>query len=376
MGRTFVPRGFNYIRLRKVGQGDGGYLWHDTLNPASYSKERTDAMFADLQHRGFNLVRIFLDPMPGAGFVEYRGAPDLSPKYLANLLDFLERARAHGVYVLLCFCYVPDRASYRAGPPPEHVAGANQQYLHPDLVAAKARWMADVATAVREHDRSLLSTVFAYELDNESHFVATAPPFSLTEGIVRWAGKEYDASRSEDLQRLADDAIVQAIESAAKSVQAVDPQALVGASVFTFHAVGRSGPARLRSDRTQDARFPARPLAIAKSKAAYVDVHFYPMNESTLDADYASIEWPQLREACKKAGKPLLVGEIGAFKHAYRDLATAARAMSRTLTRLQTDGWAGFLYWTYDNLEQSDALWEATGGDGTMLAALERAYKP
>lgn len=373
-GKRFTPRGFNYIRLRMVGQGAGRYLWHDTLNPATYSAEKTEAMFADLERRGFNVVRLFLDHSSGQGFVERGGADELSPAYLKNLMDFLARARRHRVYVILCFCYLPGRASYHPGPPPENVAGGNQQYLHPGYVAAKARWIADVCAAIRSHDPGLLSTVLAYELENESHFIATAPPFSLTSGKIRWGDRVYDAEKPEELQRLADDAIIAAIDRTVVELHRVDPEALLGASVFTFNAVGRSGPAKLRTDRTADPRFPARPLAIARSRSAYVDVHFYPMNENTIDADYASIEWPQLREECRRRGKPMIVGEIGAFKHAYRDLPAATSAMKRALDRLQTDGWSGFLYWTYDNREQSDHLWEATAGDGAMLSVLEKAF--
>ena len=371
--RPFVPRGFNYIRLRTFEKDGAKHLWHDTLNPVTYSPERTEAMFLDVQKRGFNVVRIFLDPMPEFGFVEKAGAEGLSTKYMRNLLDFLERARSHGVYVIPCFCYLPDAARYRTGPPPDGIRGGNQQYLHPEHAEMRARYMADVCAAIKKHDPALLSTVFAYELENESHFMATEPPFSSTAGTVQWGSQEYDASNPADLQRLADDGIIAAVASAHRQVTRVDREALIGASVFTFRAVGRHGPGRLREDKTPDPRFPARPLAIARSKSAYVDIHFYPVKPDTLDGDYRSIEFPQLREACRKAGKPMIVGEIGAFKFAYADLPSAAEAMRISLDRLFKDGFTGFLYWTYDNMEQSDMLWEALAGNGEIMAVLERA---
>jgi hypothetical protein len=372
-GRRFVPRGFNYIRLRKRDANGNPTLWHDTLNPASYSAQRTDAMFADLQQRGFNVVRIFLDPLPGAGFVEQAGAEHLSPAYMRNLLDFLERARAHRVYVIPCFCYLPDVKSYRTGAPPDYIRGHNVQYLHTEHARARARYMADVAAAIKKHDPALLSTVFAYELENESNFMATEPPFSLTSGMIHWEGKSYDASKPEDLQRLADDGIIAAVGLAHQAVTAVDRQAMVGVSVFTFRAVGRSGPGKLREDKTPDPRFPARPLAVARSKSAYVDVHFYPVGPDTLDADFRSIELPHLKEACREAGKPMIVGEIGAFKFAYADPQAAAAAMRVSLARLFQEGFAGFLYWTYDNEEQAEQLWHALSGNGEIMRELEKA---
>ncbi|NUQ71611.1 MAG: cellulase family glycosylhydrolase [Chthonomonadales bacterium] len=370
-GRAFRPSGFNYIRLRQAESDGNRFLWHDTLSPETYSGERASRMFGDIAGRGFNVVRIFLDPLSPAGFVDRAGAGELSPRYMANLLDFLSRARASGVYVILCFSYVPDRLAYRPGPPPENVEGLNQMYLHPGAYQARARYMADVCSAIRRHDASLLSTVFAYELENESHYAADQKPFSLTSGTVRWGGREYDAARPEDLQRLADDGIIAAANAARRAVRKVDPRALVSVSAFTFRAVGRSGPGRLRADRTPDTRFPVRPLAIARSRADYVDLHFYPMDERTIDDDYRSIEFDAVRSACRRSGKPMLVGEIGAFKRPYPEVAAAAAAMTSSLRRLEKDGFAGFLYWTYDNEEQSGDLWHARAGHGEIMAALE-----
>ncbi|MBM3493508.1 MAG: hypothetical protein FJX72_04180, partial [Armatimonadetes bacterium] len=166
--RSFTPRGFNYIRLRTRELDGVKHLWHDTLNPATYDPKRTEAMFGDLERRGFNVVRIFLDPLAETGFVEKAGADRLSPGYTRNLLDFLERARAHKVYVIACFCYLPDAAQYRTGPPHQHIVGPNEQYLHPGHAKARAQYMADVCAAVKRHDPNLLSTVLAYELENES----------------------------------------------------------------------------------------------------------------------------------------------------------------------------------------------------------------
>lgn len=67
----------------------------------------------------------------------------------------------------------------------------------------------------------------------------------------------------------------------------------------------------------------------------------------------------------------MLVGEIGAFKRPYPEVAAAAAAMTSSLRRLEKDGFAGFLYWTYDNEEQSGDLWHARAGHGEIMAALE-----
>jgi hypothetical protein len=253
------------------------------------------------------------------------------------------------------------------------VTGHNQQYMHPEHARMRARWMADVCAAIKKADPRLLSVVLAYELENESNFVATEPPFSLTSGTIEWMGRTYDAARADDLQRLADDAIVAALDEAHSAVRKVDADALVGASVFTFRAVGRTGPGRLREDKTPDARFPARPLAVARSRSAYVDVHFYPMGGTTLDEDYRSIEFEAVKAACARAGKPMIVGEIGAFRGPYPDPGKAAAAMRAALAKLLGDGFQGFLYWTYDTEEQNEHLWHARSGAGEIMQALEEA---
>lgn len=371
-GAEFRPRGFNYIRLRTVERNGQKHLWHDTFNPVDYSPGRAEALFADLEARSFNLVRVFIDHETGPGTIASADATELSPGYMAGFFDFLRRATAHRVYVIPCFCYLPARADYHAlvGPAPPQVGGHNLTYLNPGHVRAKAAYMADFATAIKAHDPSLLPTVFAYEIENESHFIATAPPFSLTEGEMEFGGNRYDLSSEEELQRLADDAIVLACDTFTDAVRAVDPEAMVSANVFTFRAVGRSGPAHLRQDESRDPRFPARPLALARSKIAYLDVHFYPMDETTLDKDFASIELPEVKEVCAARGMPMIVGEIGAFRFRYETLPEAARAMTQSLLRLYREGFAGYLYWTYDSQEQDDALWHAKAGKGEIIEAL------
>jgi hypothetical protein len=139
--------------------------------------------------------------------------------------------------------------------------------------------------------------------------------------------------------------------------------------VFTFRAVGRGGPGRLRRDKTKDARFPARPLALVGTKLSYLDIHFYPFNERTLDHDLKSIEFARLKAACEKRGLPLIMGEFGAFKSAYKTLPKAAAAMTRHLRRVYALGFTGYLYWTYDCDEQG-FLWNARSGNGEILKAL------
>jgi hypothetical protein len=157
------------------------------------------------------------------------------------------------------------------------------------------------------------------------------------------------------------------------AIRAVDGQAMVTASVFSFQAVGLAGPGRLRPEGARgDRRVPGRLAALARSKLSYLDLHLYPFNKRTLDKDLASVEWKAVREVCRERGLPVVVGEFGAFKSAYPDLKDAALAMRRHVRQMEDAGFAGYLYWTYDSDEQ-EAIWNALSGSGEILGALESA---
>jgi hypothetical protein len=248
----------------------------------------------------------------------------------------------------------------------------NRFYLDEGMVRAKAAYLADIVTTIKNHDARLLSTVWAYELENEASFNDPELPLGQRQGEFRGpSGKLYPLDDGPLAQALMDDAIVAWANQCAQAVQAVDPQAMVTVSVFTPQAVGLTGPGRLRPFPAQgERRVPARLLALTRSRLSYLDVHLYPLAPRTLDKDLASVEWKTLKQACQQRGLPLIMGEFGAFKSAYPDLGEAAAAMARHVRQVMDLGFAGYLYWTYDTSEQ-DGLWNARSGDGAILRVLE-----
>ncbi len=376
-GRPFLPRGFNYIRLIEVNRVEFPRQWHGTFAPDHYDADRAEAMFADLRQHGFNIVRVFIDPGCGEGIADTKDSVELSPAYMGNFIDFLQRGRRHGVYVIPALFWIPLSRGYlgQVGEVPKDIQGPNRYYLHRGYIEAKARYVADFARTIQKLRPDLCTTLFAYELDNETHLFADHPPFSLTKGICTPAcGKTYDLASEQDLQAMADENVVLWADTCFDAVHAVDPDALVGTSVFTFAVVHRTGPGKLRTDKSPDQRFPARPLALARTKLSYLDIHFYPYNDQTLARDLESIEFDPFKKACDAKGIPMMMGEFGAVQFAYKTVEEAAVGMKTHALRALDLGFIGYLYWTYDCHEQ-DQLWNAKAGDGQifkMLAALNR----
>lgn len=366
-GTTVTPRGVNYIRL----QGP----WHRTFAPEQYDGDRAGRMLEDLQRRGFNVVRVFLDTQPGTGTVQTAGAAELSQPYLEHLLDFLRRAEKARVWVVICAPHLPpaERYTRMAGSARTDVAGVNRWYLDEGVVKAKAAYMADLVTAIKDSAPQLLSTVWAFELENEAWFNDAQPPFNRREGEFRGPGdKLYRLDDGPQAQELMDDAIVAWADTCAAAIRAVDVQAMVTTSVFSPQAVGLRGFGHLRpADAKGDRRVPARLLALTRSQLSYLDLHLYPFDRHTLDKDLSSVEFKKLKQACERRGLPLVMGEFGAFKSAYANPEDAARAIDHHVRQVMKLGFAGYLYWTYDTDEQTD-LWNALSGDGAILRGLER----
>jgi hypothetical protein len=109
-GEKFIPRGFNYVRLAPMSDTNPG-LWHSTLNPGFYDPERADVALQAMHNAGYNVVRVFVDCCREKNNV---GDPSggISSTYLENVIDFLEKAKANQIYVLLILDLTPADGGY------------------------------------------------------------------------------------------------------------------------------------------------------------------------------------------------------------------------------------------------------------------------
>jgi hypothetical protein len=119
-GETFVPRGNNYEKVslssnREAGECSPfwGFTTFDVEFNSTCENEPYDALAAEsalarMSAEGYNVVRFNISS-PEAGDLEH-GVWDL---YMANIADFMRRAKAHGIYVMPTTIGVPFLGGYQ-----------------------------------------------------------------------------------------------------------------------------------------------------------------------------------------------------------------------------------------------------------------------
>jgi hypothetical protein len=360
-GRTFVARGNNYVRLAAKTTSDGSSVFdHANFDPGRYDAARTDAAFERMQREGYNTVRVFLSNVS----LGDRATGGLSAGYVSNLADFLRRAKAHGLFVIVTTDWLPSGTRYEQllnTAPRGLVDDVNLSYLTAEGVEANARFWRDLATALLAR-RAPLDALLAYELRNELFFVADKPPFSLSAGTLRAPnGTTYDLGSAEDRRRLLEESLVFWIDRMRSAIRAVDPTALV--------TVGFFWPQEPNPTRIGDPRLIYTRAAIERSTADFVDLHAYPGLELTFRQFMENYGVPGPTQ------KPLLLGEFGAFRFAYPAPDEAATALQDVQAESCRYGFDGWLLWTWDTDEQPE-LWNGLSGDAAIDRALAPATRP
>jgi hypothetical protein len=369
-----VPKGYNYIQL------DPWVGYHETFDTNVYDAAAAEAALAQFEYDGFNMVRVFLDHrsevQPGTGIYGIAGlsnATGLYAPFVANFVDFLRRARAHHVYVIPVLPWAPANLGFQTilnSNVPANVEDVNILYLAQGGIDAKKEYAQQLAglVAAAEAGGTLLSTVFSWELDNESAIVTDKKPFSLASGTVTPAdGVTYNLAVPAERQQCFDANLVLWANTCAAAIRTVDPDAMVSTSVFTYSAVGRSGPDGIPPFSSGDARVPARPQVLRLySTLSYTDIHLYPTGASySIVDDLGSSEFA----AFQKGAMPMLMGEFGAFKTPYPNITSAAVAMGAHRAAAFQEGFGGSIFWTW-NTSNQPALWNAAESGGAINGVL------
>ena len=157
----------------------------------------------------------------------------------------------------------------------------------------------------------------------------------------------------------------------ADAVHAIDPGLLVCEGIFTMRAVGKDpakdvGPSPVFAG---DRRWPPTLETLSRSKLDFLDVHFYRTrkDETVADAFARDMETVRFSGATMTTilkGKPVILGEFGAFRFAESSWTTAQENLTAIRDEAIRRGMSGWLLWTYDCFEQKELYPGMTeGGD-------------
>jgi len=371
---VFHPVGSNYIRLDTIN----GVQYHSTFTTGFYNPSAADNALRLMHTSGYNVVRVFIDPGDAAhqALGEYGTAgpassntPGLYAAYMNNFIDFLERATNYGVYVIPVLDYVPYNAYYEQlvdSGRPSTITGVNSFYLYAGAVSSKTTYVNQFVQAVKAADSGVLQpTVFAYELMNEAGCETADAPFNMTSGFVTTQdGNTYNMALPADRQNCQDSNTDLWAEKCVDAIHSVDPDAMMSCSVYTFAAVGKSGPNGLMPIQGADNRYPARPMWLARTRLSFVDIHQYPTSSAwSITSDLNSSEFSSI----DKTAKPTLTGECGANTLIFPDINSATSVIAAQVSAAKSIGIAGLLLWTWD--DDSEPYWTALDNNAAMTAA-------
>jgi hypothetical protein len=356
-GDRFVPRGATYTRLGPESDGQQPD-YHTTFNVGDYDAARADRQLARMHRDGYNTVRVFLNGTCSATCLAQPGGP-LRASYIANLIDFLRRAKANQMFVIVTMDYLPWVGHFNDLVPhilSDYPSWQNVELLTPVGVQANAEFFGELARRLLGGGAPI-DALLAYELRSEAVLNWDEPPLSLRSGTFTGAdGRSYDLSSAAEKIALVSDGTATFIDRARDAIRAVDTSALV---TIGFPVVG-------------ERPFDEARAAINRSTADLVDVHYYP---NQFDPEVSFAEAMASDGVTGQQHKPIIIGEFGAFQHAYPTAAAGADALVALQSESCSFGIAGWLLWTWDTIEQPD-LWTAVDASGLLERALSPAQRP
>lgn len=363
-GQTFVPRGSTFVR-RQLNQSVFG---PSTFIVGSYNPGAAESALVAMQAEGYNVVRIFLDVRCTVGCLTNTLSFDhLSRLYLANVADFMQRAKAHGIFTLVSLEALPYGSQYEALWRTQCCAtfGAeNLTYLTPESVNAHRQFWQSLYAALRSLNAPF-DYVWGYEIVSEAFFREASPPLSLASGLVTTAnGSTYDMSIAAQKQLMMDENLVYWANQVRGAILAVDPTALV--------SIGSLWPKGPNPARAFDSRV-IRAQPLYTSNLDFVGLHLHPGVELTYD------DYMENYELTTPVAKPVVLGDFGAFQFAYPTVADAERALKGVQAASCASGLDGWVFFSWDTTEFGSGeapLWNGMSAGGSIGQALGPRLRP
>ncbi len=360
-GRRLVVRGNDYHRVDPSQAGTDQV----TFAVGRYDAARAESALAAMQALGYNTARVFMAGECARGCIGNPSTRRLSGAYLANVADYLRRAKRHRLFVVVTMGFLPAGTVYDDllnRDTSDLVQNVNINYLTRGGIQAWQHFWQDAIKGLRAR-KAPLDDVLAYDIRNEIAFVADAPPFNLASGLVHAPnGRTYDLSDVGARDRLMEDGLVYYVNQVRAAIRRVDPTALVDASFFV--------PEVPNPTRVGDPRIVRTDGVIDHSSADLVDIHIYPGFDLSLD------QFMQNFGIGGPTKKVVVVGEYGAFRDAYPTAADGLAAMEELQAGTCRYGIDGWLLWTWDTTEAGESLWNATDAGGLLADGLAPKNRP
>ena len=350
----FVPRGYNYVRLAPI-HGTTGRLWEATLSPGFYDPALAEEALQEMHADGYNVVRVYVDCCRTSNNVGGR-QNGLSAAYMDNVVDFLERAKANDIDVLLVLHLTPADGPYNERWEAYRTIadGPNLRYLTAGGFEAKRFYdRAFIRELIRRE--APLDAVFAYDLTDDVVYDAGQPPLTWRTGTVSTAnGKTYDMANPGDKVQMMRENLLYWIDEQRAAILRIDPTALVTVSFPAL--VARSRPT-----------YPD--AAIWESTADFVDLHIY------LGVGFELEDYALQFGIDGMAEKPIIAGQFAAFREGFRDAASAAQALQVWQGDSCLYGFDGWLLWLRGS-EEYTALYNGLTEGGVINDALAPVNRP
>ncbi len=362
-GDRFVPRGMNYNQFLPSVTGP---IYDSVLSTRVYDPAIVDADFRAIAALGFNVVRIMLETCGVYADGCITGADRrINPDYMDNVVDFLERAKAHGLYVMVASNTLPDDSYWlqaTARLTDATFDSANNEFLNPAAVPLYVDyWRAVVQALV---DRAApFDAIWSYQLRQEHHFHIDYAPLNLTSGLVKTAnGRTYDMALQADKDRMIDEGLVYWADLLRSEIRSLDPTALVTVGFFTPNAPHVvNGPDETRLVRTA--------YFMRESAMDFIDLHHYPGNGVNNAHIWENFGIDGVTE------KPIVLGEFGGIRNWWSNAESAAAAVMGLEVDSCRVGFDGWLVWAWRG-DSSRDLWWASEGDGFIAQVAAPVNRP
>jgi hypothetical protein len=371
-GNVFTPRGNDYVRLAVQTWPYGGPpAYHSALNVGLYDAKGVEAALALMQTGGYNTLRIWLN---GCCHDNTLGNPagGLSSAYLANVVDFLQRAKNHNIFVILTIDWVPLFGGYS-----DQYASCGQQFndyntlnLCAGGVKANMSFFHDLVHDLIEQ-KAPLDAILAYELRNEYYYFSDKPPLSWTSGTVTTAdGQTYDMNSQSSRQQMMDNGLTYFTNQVRAAIVALDPTALVTVGFFV-----PQGP---NPTRIGDTRLIQVYPMMANSTADFVDLHAYALAGGlTVAQNVQNFGFMGFQQQ-----KPIVMGEFGELQSDYPIESVAATVAHDWQVQSCLYGFKGWVWFTWDttnaeyDLVGGPRYWSVALGSGLINEALAPSARP